>query len=530
MLNLEAIYASASQRWRAAAVLIAGLLVGYVLLYWGTATSLVGMWDGSENYRHAYVVPPLAVWLIWQKRHEVLSSPVKPSPIFLLPLLAAAFMWLVGELAATNALIHFAFVSTLVLLVPALLGVQVAKVLAFPLGFLFFAVPFGEFLFPVMTNATADVTVAALRLSGIPVFREGLQFVIPTGHWSVIEACSGLRYLIASVMVGTLFAYLNYQTLRKRLAFVCASIAVPVVANWIRAYFVVLVAHLTGNEIGTGVDHIIAGWVFFGVVTLSMFLIGGRFADPYDPPQPTDPAGMQVHRAGDLSEGWQRMSVIALLTAMLLVAPHLALTLIERNEVSGEPKLTPMVLSAGGWQQSQDDGSLGWDPSFLPPSAVIKQNFGKDGGVMGMYVGYYRHQDASSKLVSDQNQMVRTDNKQWSEVQVGRTEFDLGGRPVHLNTSELRSNPARAGVESRLQLWQLYWVNGSWTASKAEAKAYGVLYRLLGKGDDGATVVLFAKKQYGVDGEAIAASFLRSNLATIEGELQKARATGIAEH
>ena len=55
------------------------------------------------------------------------------------------------------------------------------------------------------------------------MYREGLQFVIPSGNWSVVEACSGVRYLIASVMVGTLFAYLNYSTMRRRLIFVACG-------------------------------------------------------------------------------------------------------------------------------------------------------------------------------------------------------------------------------------------------------------------------------------------------------------------
>ena len=83
----------------------------------------------------------------------------------------------------------------------ALLGTEVARRIAFPLGFLFFAVPFGDFLTPWLVDRTADFTVVALRATGIPVFREGTEFVIPTGSWSVVQACSGIRYLMASVMV-----------------------------------------------------------------------------------------------------------------------------------------------------------------------------------------------------------------------------------------------------------------------------------------------------------------------------------------
>ena len=78
-----------------------------------------------------------------------------------------------------------------------------------------------------MREKTADFVVLALQATGIPVYREGLWFVIPSGQWSVVDACSGVRYLIASFMVGSLFAYLNYRSLRRRAVFVLVSILLP---------------------------------------------------------------------------------------------------------------------------------------------------------------------------------------------------------------------------------------------------------------------------------------------------------------
>ena len=79
---------------------------------------------------------------------------------------------------------------------------------------------------------TANFTVLGLRLSGIPVFREGLHFVIPSGSWSVVEACSGVRYIIASLTVGSLFAYLSYRSFKRRLIFFGVALVVPVIANY----------------------------------------------------------------------------------------------------------------------------------------------------------------------------------------------------------------------------------------------------------------------------------------------------------
>src|ERR1700674_5737271 len=97
----------------------------------------------------------------------------------------------------------------------------------FPLGLLLLGVPMGEALIPPHMAWTANFTVSALQLSGIPVLRDGLFFPIPSGNWSVVEGCSGVRYLIASFTVGVLFAYLSYRGAWKRLLFAAMSIIVP---------------------------------------------------------------------------------------------------------------------------------------------------------------------------------------------------------------------------------------------------------------------------------------------------------------
>ena len=114
----------------------------------------------------------------------------------------------------------------------------------------------------------------AVRASGIPVYRDGLQLVIPSGTWSIIEGCSGIRYLIASLMVGALFAHLNYRSTSRRLMFMLVALVVPIVANWFRAYMIVMIGHLSNNRLAVGVDHLIYGWVFFGVVIGETTVIG----------------------------------------------------------------------------------------------------------------------------------------------------------------------------------------------------------------------------------------------------------------
>ena len=169
--------------WRMPLVALAIVLASIFALYWETAVGMVTIWYRSGTFTHAFIVPPIALWLIWRRRQELAHLVPKPSPLLLLPMAGLAVAWLMGDLVAVNSVTQLALVAMLVLAVPTVLGVAVARVILFPLAFLFFAVPIGEFLMPWFMEMTADFTVAALRLSGIPVLREGLQFVIPSGNW-----------------------------------------------------------------------------------------------------------------------------------------------------------------------------------------------------------------------------------------------------------------------------------------------------------------------------------------------------------
>ncbi len=248
-----------AQPWRHAFSALIFLVTWILFLYQDTGIAMVTIWARSDTFAHGFLVPPIVLWLVWRQRHVIAMQTPQPAIGAFAFIACAAFFWLVGDLAAVNAVTQLALVALLVLVVPAVLGWSVARSIIFPLGFLFFAVPIGEFLMPQLMAWTADFTVLALRLSGIPVYREGLQFVIPSGNWSVVEACSGMRYLIASLTVGTLFAYLNYKSTKRRLVFVLVSMLVPVVANWMRAYIIVMLGHVSGNKLAAGVDHLI--WV-----------------------------------------------------------------------------------------------------------------------------------------------------------------------------------------------------------------------------------------------------------------------------
>ncbi|MFN3303448.1 MAG: exosortase A [Roseateles sp.] len=513
---------SLSTPWR---LPLLGLVLAWALLgalYYDTAEAMVVIWNRSETFAHAWVVPPISAWLVWRRRADLAVLTPRPALgwLWLMPPLGA--LWLLGDLAAANSVTQFTMVGMFVLMVPALLGTEAARRITFPLGFLFFAVPFGDFLTPWLMERTADFTVLALRATGIPVFREALEFVIPSGSWSVVQACSGIRYLMASVMVGTLFAYLNYRSHAKRWAFVGVAIVTPLVANWLRAYLIVILGHLSGNRLAVGIDHIIYGWVFFGVIMLAMFLIGARWSDP-DPDAQPAPAG-----ASALAVPPARAALALSLSLVLLAAPLLARTLAQRAGAHGEPSLAAPALPGWNWRA---EPLTSWQPHFPNAAGSLHGRFEPQAGgpAVGVFIGYYRDQRYGRQLVTSVNRLVDEETeKEWSQTARGLVRLDTAGLPPAWRTGDLRGqalNVVSGGGSQapRLRVWQTYWINGRPLTSDWQAKLYGAWLALLGQGDDAAVVLVYTHKAEAGADDARLRDFVRAQWTALDTALREVR-------
>jgi exosortase A len=507
---------STPPRWWPTGTALLLLLGAILLLYRDTAVEMVAIWHRSETFAHAFLVPPIVLWLVWRQRAALAAQTPRPTAWPLLPMAVFALAWWAGDLANLNSVTQFSMTALLVLATVAVIGTQASRTIVFPLAFLFFAVPMGEVFVPQLMEWTANFTVSALRLSGIPVYRDGFNFMIPSGAWSVVEACSGVRYLIASFMVGTLFAYLNYRTMRRRLTFMGVALLVPIVANWVRAYLIVLLGHLSGNKLAAGVDHLIYGWVFFGVVILLMFWIGAKWSEHEDdlattPAAPADAAIGSPARPAGAAQRW----LIVAAAAVLAAAPHAAGRLLHGTP-SNPPRLEAPGVLADSWTVVAD-APIDFKPAYVNAAAELNRVYTNGTEQVGLYIGYYRQQEQGRKLVGSANALVRMDDPAWIARDTAIRSVDASGKPQAWRTTVLR---ARQSDGRNAAIWQVYWVNGRFTPDELTARAEIAWGKLLGRGDDAAVVMLYAPA---TDTDATLEAFARANLAPIEALLQKTR-------
>jgi len=471
--------------WRRAGLLFAFGFAALIAIYIDTVLDLWDGWGRTGTFAHGYVIFPVSAWLIWRLRHRLATTVPKAQPLALIPLVGCGLFWLAGHSAGVHAPEQYAFVAMVPCLVWAIFGNDVTKRILYPLAFLFFAVPAGDFLMPTLMDHTADFTVAALRLSGVPVFREGNYFTIPSGSWSVVEACSGLRYLIASITLGFLFAYLNYRGPWRRAAFIVASILVPIVANWVRAYMIVMLAHLSSNVLATGVDHLIYGWLFFGLVMMLLFWVGNFWRDDDEAdlaPPPVDAAAPVAPTGGTPTRGFALMTAAVIAVA----APWPALgNFVERLADSAHPGRIA-IDGIAGWQKAESFSSFA--PHYLNARTTENTTLASGDRKVALFVAYYSGQLSNGSLVTYGNEVVVVNDRHWGSVAQRSRSVTAGGAPLSVVENEVKGETT-AGNE-RLLTWRWYWINGRLTTSNYLAKAYNAFDKLTGRGDDSAVIVV----------------------------------------
>ncbi|MTV36409.1 exosortase A [Duganella radicis] len=467
-----------STSWAHVSLFVA--LLALLLIYLPTTSAIVSIWWRSPTFNHGFLILPVAGWLIARRREQLAAVTLQPWPLALLPLTALGALWMLSAAANVQVLQQYCLVLMCITSVVAVLGPALAGAIAFPLAYTLLAVPFGEVMIPPLIDFTARFTVTLLQVSGIPVFHENNFISLPSGNWAVADACSGLRYLIASLALGMLYAAVSYQSALKRLVFIAVALVLPVIANGLRACIVVLIGHWSDMKLATGVDHLVYGWVFFGIVMALLFWCGAGWSDPPQPPS------LQSAVAAHSASGGRFAGIAAAAVAIGAVWPLLAGIVLRAPaaDLSSEPELSlgppPPPWRAGAMRPGD------WQVMHRGQPQRISNTYRDGHRAVSLQLTWYRHQSEGAELLAPVRRTVVSGMPQWEEVHSERRTLRVGSRLLTVRQS------VQQAASYKLLVWRWYRQAGVETVSPQHVKLLLAKSRLLGGADAGAEIVLSA--------------------------------------
>ena len=477
-----------------------GILVSMLILalvaYGPSFASMVEIWLRSDTYLHGFLIAPISLFLIWRRRALLEAVPKKVFWPGVPAILGLSLVWWLSRTLGIQVGEQLIAVLILPAIVLTVAGVGVTRAIMFPLAYLIFAVPFGEFLIPTLIEFTATFTVNALNVIGVPVLRENQFFSTPNGNFEVARACSGIRYLLATIALGTIYAYVSYSSLRKRLIFTAFSVVLPLIANGLRAFLIVLVAEKSGMQLAVGIDHIIFGWLFFGVVVGLMFYVGERFRDTATG-KDTDRQPVPNRTIPDRPSSWPANVTAAIAVALVLLAgPAIGTIDTGRASVAGGSAAVPIVADRGG----DVSPSQQWWPAFRNPTSRAAGRYRFPDGDVDLAIVQYVGSSQDAELVNSENRIL--DPELWRIEQLGVHSIEFDAQTIEV----LAVRGERNGMWRHVWYW--FDVNGRRSLSREMVKLREAIGLLTGVSPVSTLVVISTS----ADDEAQAAQRLRGFL------------------
>jgi len=231
---------------------------------------LLDTWLHSTNNSHGLLVPFISAFIIFKKKDKLKSTTLSSRKTGAVILIASMAIYVVSIIGAVAVVSRLMIVISLIGLVLYVLGDEVFKQIRFPLLLLFFMVPIPDSIysliaFPLQLFAT-KVSTFLIQAMGIPAYREGNMVYFLQTQLEVAEACSGLRSMVAFLMLGAIFADAISKRSRLRSAIlVISTVPLALGVNIIRVTGTGVLAHMYGERVARGFLHEFSGLLVFAM-------------------------------------------------------------------------------------------------------------------------------------------------------------------------------------------------------------------------------------------------------------------------
>lgn len=438
--------------------IIVAIILLIPMMFFEAMRSMIDVWIINETFTHGFLIFPISLWLLWKKRDQLQALETKPEPRLIIVILPILLLWFISHTVDIQIIQQLCMMSLIPAFIWLILGRKVLSFILFPLFFLYFAIPLGQGLIPPMMELTANFVVYLVKLFGIPIYQEGLYFLMPTGSWNVVEECSGVRYLIASVALGTIYAYISYESNLKRIVFIIFAILIPILANGLRAFGIVMIGHFSGMKLATGVDHLVYGWLFFGIVIFLMFYIGSYWWDPVGSKNATLKNMPQKLQLADSNK--IKIFAFASIVCILLIKLFAYKVTHKQIDIPDNLQLS-LPENLLDWQLDPRH-SANWAPELSSPDAILTSTYRSGNDSVQLDIGYYAYQRQNAEAVTSLNRLTDPYEGQWkisfsSEFE----ESDVQVREVEIRKSN-----------NKILIWQWYRMGQIQTAKPYMAKFY----------------------------------------------------------
>ncbi len=423
---------------------VLGLYLAVAVLYWPSALELDALWRSTaeETYTHGYLILLISLWLIVRNRTRLAAETVRPVSGALVALAILSVLWLWGWRAAIQEVQLVLLPLLLLTAIVAAFGWRVGRLMTFPVGYLYFAIPLWGNINPIVRGLSSRMTGLLLWVTGLPGFMQGNYVNLPGGTIEIANSCSGLHELIVGLALAALYGEIARDPPRRRIEWLVTMGALSLIINWVRIFIVLIAADATDMHSSLVKHHYWLGWWLFAGVFAAFLWWAGRRASSSPA---SDEAGRTAEFAAPSTRTRFRFAPMALALGVLAALPVLSYGMDWTHPTHSVAISWPQAPK--GWHGPQPAGSTPWRPRFINPSGESLQVYtDATGQSVEAFAVAYRIQTQQGKLLGYGNHLVGA-NHRWRNVAT---------RIVHSPSGPWRETLTANSAGTRALIWSRY--------------------------------------------------------------------------
>jgi len=253
----------------------------YLIIFITQYPVILNIWEYSFDdgtYSHAFFIPVISLYLyylLFTSNQLVIRKTINYLAIF--SLIIACALLLIFNIAQFSIGFRIAIIIVLISSISSIFETNLRVI--FPTAFLIFLIPIWGLFTPYLQQLSTYVVTQIMALTYVPTFVEGNLITIPEGVFEIAGGCSGLRYLIVSLTISSLFIFLNIKKYTHGLTFLLIAIIGALLTNWIRIALLVIIGHITNMESDLMHNHNMFGWYLYIPYMVALFYYGQHLVD-----------------------------------------------------------------------------------------------------------------------------------------------------------------------------------------------------------------------------------------------------------
>ncbi|SDT96679.1 exosortase/archaeosortase family protein [Desulfobacula phenolica] len=253
------------------------LILVFFFLYHKAIEKLISDWSVDPNFSHGFLIPFVALYMVWYKQHEILKVSHESSTTGVFIIILGMLIHIAGNVGAELFLMRFSMIITLTGIIIYYFGFKMFRKVMIPLAYLILMIPipaliWNKIAFPLQLFS-ANIASQTITLLGIPVFREGNILHLANTSLEVVDACSGIRSLTSLLALTGAFAFLApFGSIKKWILFFSA-VPIAVAVNVIRLSITGAMAAWIGPETAHGFLHDMSGLIMFFAALILVYIV-----------------------------------------------------------------------------------------------------------------------------------------------------------------------------------------------------------------------------------------------------------------